>query len=99
MVDADPQSTLTKWWNIAPDAHKPFDVAKFGEHEEILDMYDGVFYDTEGRPSPDVQKAILEAPDAVIFIPTPVNKWKLYELSVKSAVDCMKAGQRFFMAF
>ena len=99
IVDADPQETLTNWYQIAPDAPKPFDVVAFGKHESVLSRYDGVFYDTEGRPSQEVQNAILRAPDAHIFIPTPISKWKLYELSVKSAVDCMQAAQPFFMVF
>ncbi len=98
-MDADPQATLLNWYNIAPDAPKPFDVVSFGEHEAILNRYDGVFYDSEGRPTKEVQKAILGASEALIFIPTPVSKWKLYDLSVKSAVDCLKNGQKFIMTF
>lgn len=99
VVDADPQATLTKWYNEAPDSPKPFDLVTFGNHEGILSHYNGVFYDSEGKPPEEVQNAILSASEAFVFIPTPVSKWKLYDLSVKSAVDCLKNKQNFMMIF
>lgn len=99
VIDADPQATLLNWYNTAPDAPKPFDVVAYGEHEGVISSYNGVFYDSEGKPPEEVQNAILGAAKALIFIPTPVSKWKLYDLSVKSAVDCLKNGQNFIMAF